>query len=146
MEPINNFLVYMFEKAPSQAFNFYQELLIISAILIISGIGFSFFYNKKRKTDPAFKRLFKSVGGKLQIFGLTFLILIGLRYEQIPYFSMRLWLYLTIAIFLYQTIKTFKIFKVEYPIEKANIDSFNQHMNSKKDQHELKYSTAKRKK
>ncbi len=121
METITAILKYFFSPAPGHAFQFYNILLTISILLIIAGIVFSTIYKKRKKTDFAFKRLFKKVPTILVIFGILILFLIAVRYENIPYFSMRIFLYITLLVFLYFIYRYIKIAKVDYPREKENV-------------------------
>ena len=112
---IKNFINSVLEITPSNAFNYTKEMLILSAILIIASLIFSIFYNKQRKNNIAFKKSFRKTSKRLATFGIIFLILTGIRSEQIPFFSMRLWLYGTFIFFIYSmifsTIKSTKEYK-----------------------------------
>lgn len=120
METIKSFLNYLFNTAPGPAFNYYIPILILCAILFLAAIIFSKIYNKKKRADFAFKRLFKNTGTYLVVFLISFLFLLAVRYENIPYFSMRFLLYSTIILFLYTTFHYLKVYKKDYPREKEN--------------------------
>lgn len=120
MKTIKSIVYYFFDTVPGQNFEYYTEVLILASILVIGGLAFSAHYKKRKKHDFAFKRLFKKVSKHSITLGVVLVILAVLRYEQIPYFSMRLWLYITlllVAALIYRNIYKFK--KV-YPIEKIN--------------------------
>lgn len=114
-------LSYFFSTAPGSVFKYYIPLFILIGILILGSIIFSFYYKQKKKTDFAFKRLFKQFGNRLLIFGILYLFLIIVRFENIPYFSMRIWLYLTTLALLYLVVyKYLKSYFISYPKEKQN--------------------------
>ena len=114
---------YLFAINPGPAFKYYVPLIIISALLIISSMVFSTIYKQRKKHDFAFKRLFRKTSSTMLIFGILFLLLVALRYENIPYFSMRIWLYLAILAILYFTYRYIKKYLVDYPREKQNAQS-----------------------
>jgi len=121
METIKNLLFYFFNPAPGQDFQYYIPISILVFILIGGSIIFARIYKKKRKNDFAFKRVFKKTSKRLFLIGLLFLILALLRYENIPYFSMRFWLYLSSLLLAFFIYKTIKCYKKEYPKEKESI-------------------------
>ena len=140
MDTVKNFFEYFFNRMPGQEFKYYLPAAILVTLLLIAAISFSVIYNKKKKEDFAFKRLFKKTSSRLIIFALLFLVLLGVRFENIPYFAMRIWLYATAAFFLYFIYKTVKTYKVDYPREKQNTI----HMVKKESQDTKRYSAAKR--
>lgn len=142
MEYIKSFFSYFFTSNPGTAFSYYIPVLILSAVLILGSLIFSQYYKKKKKTDFAFKRLFKNLSSRMVLFGILFLILVAFRYENIPYFSMRILLYLTALIFLYFVYRYIKIYIVKYPKEKEN-SQLKQHVDKKE---ENKYLPNKKKK
>ena len=123
MQTLRNLLAYIFNSDPGQAFSYYIPMLVLVVLLIAGSIYTSRLYEKKKRSDFAYKRLFKNLSKTMATFGVLFLILLGLRYESIPYFSMRLWLYITFGVFLYVAYRYVEKFRKQYPIEKANQDS-----------------------
>jgi hypothetical protein len=120
MDTVMSFLSYLFAKAPGSEFRYYIPMVILMALLIAGSIVFSTYYKKKRRTDFAFKRLFKKVAGRMVLFGLLFAFLIIVRYENIPYFSMRIWIYLSLLGFAYAVFHYTKIYLKVYPTEREN--------------------------
>ncbi len=141
METIKSILSYFFSKAPGQEFKYYIPMTVLILVLVLGGIIFSAAYKKRKKTDFAFKRLFKKTGPRLVIFGIIFLVLILLRYENIIYFSMRIWLYLAVVGLLYFLFRTVRTYKVCYKKEKKSIQTRQVH--TKKE--ERKYLPNKKK-
>ena len=139
METINSILFYFFIKNPGPFLQYFMPLLAFSAALIIGSIAFAKFYKKKKKNDFAFKRLFKKVANRMLLMGFLFLILVLIRYENIPYFAMRLWLYLAFVLLAYLTYYYIRIYKTVYPIEKENAKT--KHVSKK----ENKYTPNKKK-
>ncbi len=117
-----NFLSYIFNKAPGSEFLYLYPLLIFGVALIIGSIVESVIYKKRKKHDYAYKRLFKSLSNRLALFGMLFIALAAFRYENIPYFSMRLWLFAAILGFVYLAYKYIQKFRKDYPREKNNIE------------------------
>jgi len=137
-----NFLKDLIDSTPGSEFSYYIPIIILSALLIIGSFVFSTIYKRKKKNDFAFKRLFKKVPRVMLIFGILYALILIFRYENIPYFSMRLWLYITTIVFLYFVYRYIKKFKVDYPKEKENV-----RLNTKKPKKsENKYLPHKKKK
>ncbi len=115
-----NILNYIFAPTPGTAFNFYIPFAIVIAALIVKAVIFSRMYASKRKSDIAFRRLFKKTSGRLGLFAALFTFLMLVRYEQIPYFSMRLWLFIAVLWFAYFSYKTIRTYLQDYPREQLN--------------------------
>lgn len=121
MEKITTFLKNIFATDPGPNFKFYIPLIILAGILIVGAIAFSMFYEKKKKTDFAFKRLFAKTSRNLYLMDFLFLFLTAVRYENIPYFSMRLWLYLGLIGLLYMIYRFAKVYRTSYKLESENL-------------------------
>ena len=144
MDTVQSFLGYFFTSIPGKEFAYYKAFYLFIAILFVSAIIFSQNYKKKKKTDVAFKRCFKNVSNRLITFAIIFGILMLLRYEQIPYLSTRILLYLTSLIFLYWLYKTVKTYKVTYLKAKGHQEEKKHSLKEKK---EVKtYSASKKRK
>lgn len=126
MAYLKNIVNYLFSKNPGQNFSFYTELIVLIALLMIAAIVFSQIYKRRKKYDFAFKRLFKKLSGRLILLAILFAVLTILRYENIPYFSMRILLYISLLLLLYFIYKTARTFRVEYPKEKQNTSLLKQ--------------------
>lgn len=126
MEKVKSIFSYFFTRIPGADFNYYKALIILIIGLIVGGIAFSAYYKLRKKNDPAFKRLFKKTATRLVLFGIMFGLLTLLRYERIPYFSMRIWLYLGTLLFLWFVYRTIRVYKVDYPREKQNVHQIHQ--------------------
>src|SRR3989339_1357590 len=112
------FINYLFAATPGHQFKFYIPLIILGALLIIGALFFVYIYKEKRKIDPTFRRLFKKLSSRMTLFGFLFLILVAIRYENIPYFAMRFWLYLVGLFFLYVAYKYLYAYIKVYSKEK----------------------------
>lgn len=123
MQYIKYFIQHIFAVNPGSGFKYYIPLLILAVILIIGSIIFASIYKKRKKYNFAFKRLFKKVSGRFLILGIILLILIAVRYENIPYFSMRLWLFIFFVVLIYFIYKYIWICKTDYPREKGNVET-----------------------
>lgn len=137
-----NLLSYFFKANPGVSFAYYHELLALGLLLIAGATTFHFYYQKKKRQDVAFKVLFKKVTPRFTMLGLLLLLLVAFRYENIPYFSMRLWLYGSFALIAYALYHYGKVYKVTYPKEKFNVEQKQKRAQSTKKA--PKYTTAKK--
>ena len=144
METISSILDYFFTSVPGKEFAYYNHFYIFIGILFIGSIVFGQIYKKKRKTDVAFKRLYKKVSSRLIIFAIIFGFLILARYEKIPYFSTRILLSLTSLIFIYWLYKNIKSYKTSYLKEKRTEEHKKIVFKEKKE--EKIYSASKKRK
>lgn len=115
-----NILHYIFAPVPGTEFRFYIPFAVLILALVIKAVVVSRMYHSKRKTDIAFRRLFRNTSNRLGLFAGLFTFLMLVRFETIPYFSMRLWLFIALiwlGHFIYKTAHTY--YKV-YPQEKIN--------------------------
>jgi len=135
----------LFAAAPGQSFSYYLPIAIFGGILILGGLIFGHIYKKKKKTDFAFKRIFKKLSQRLVLMGILFLFLLLVRYENIPYFSMRLWLYISILLLTFFTYLYLKKWRVDYPREKDNV-AYKRAAHSKKKKSEKRYLPNKKRK
>lgn len=143
MNTISSLFYYFLSPNPGSQFKFYIPMIILVALLIIGGIVFSVIYKKRKKKDLAFKKLFQKTATRSVLLGILFLVLTLVRYESIPYFSMRIWLYLSFLLLLFFLYTTIKTFKVKYPKEKENLEKRSHHM--KKRETEKRYLPNKKK-
>ncbi|MEK7127079.1 MAG: hypothetical protein AAB848_03135 [Patescibacteria group bacterium] len=123
MEFIKSAAHYLFSRNPGTQFKFYIPLIILICLLFLGALAFSVIYKNKKKTDFAFKHYFKKTAGRLFWIGFLFLFLVLVRYENIPYFSMRILMYLSLLLSVYFIYKTAKTFLKDYPREKQNVQS-----------------------
>ncbi len=120
MNTITSFLQYLFMPVPGPNFKFLIPMLVLAGILIAAGVTFSELYRRKRNEDFAFKRLFKKVSGRLVIFGVWFIFLVAVRFENIPYFAMRVWIYMSLLLLVYAFYHYLRIYFKVYPFERIN--------------------------
>ena len=119
MNTLKQFSQYLFSSVPGE-FKLYVPIAILISLLFISSILFHYVYKKHRKDDPAFRRLFKKTASHLCIFAILFTIYALIRYENIPYFSMRIWLLLSLLLLAYFIYKVVKTYFTKYRVEKLN--------------------------
>lgn len=115
METIKSFFGYFLDPTPGPDFGYSWHMFILSILLIIGAIVFNTYYKNRKKTDIPFKKLFPGVSTQMLTFGILILILTGIRYENIPYFSMRLWFAATLVVFIYYIYKNIQLWRKEYP-------------------------------
>ena len=142
MEKIKSFFKYLFSINPGKEFEYYIPMIVLIAILIAGSIVFSYIYTNRKNHDFAFKRLFKKTSTRMTLLGLLFAALTVFRYEKIPYFSMRIWLFLSFALLAYFVYANIKKFKIDYKREKENAKSILKKHASKD---EMKYLPNKKK-
>lgn len=123
MNKVLAILKYFFATSPAGEFHFYIPLAILIGLLAIASIAQAVIYKNKKKNDFAYKRLFKNLSKRFVTFAVLFLVYILARYENIPYFSMRIWLYVIGLIGLYIAYRYIKKYVVDYPKEKVNFES-----------------------
>lgn len=137
------FIKYFLYPSPGSEFRFYIPLAILIFLLFAGAVAFSIIYDRRKHYDFAFKRLFRKTSLNLSLFGLLFLFLIAVRYERIQYFSMRLWLFLSLLGLGYYIFKIVKRFYKDYPREKENVK--NLVINTENRKEPQKYTTSKKK-
>ena len=127
-------LRYYFIPLPDPNFQFTKLTLSIGVLLILAGIALSV-YRKKYLKDPIAKKILKIYPGRLRLYGLIILLLLIVREQGIPYLSMRLWWFVTLAFFLY----TFVGLGLKYRKEYAKREG-----RAKKNLHQAKYLPKKK--
>lgn len=115
-----NLLNNLFQITPGTEFSYYIPFIVLIVALIIKAVVFGRIYNAKRKNDIAFRKLFPKTAGRYGMFAALFTFLMLVRFENIPYFSMRIWLYLAILWFAHFIYKTARAYFKDYPREKMN--------------------------
>lgn len=119
------FTTYLFSQNPGSEFKYYIPLAAVICLLFIGAFVISLIHNSRKKYDFAFKRLFRKTSLHLTLFAILFLVLAIMRYERIPYFSMRIWIFLSIIWFAYFILKTIKKLLKDYPREKENVKNLS---------------------
>lgn len=126
-----NFIKSLLEVNPGTNTHFYTPWIALICILFVSAIVFSVIYDKRKKYDFAFKRLFRKTSLNLSLFGLLFLFLMAVRYEHIPYFSIRIFLYASVLGLIYFLYRFIKVYKTDYQREKENVKNLAIHSGKK---------------
>jgi len=115
---------YLFAKFPGAEFSYRWHVLILATVLILGAAAFKTIYRKKvANKDVVFKKIFKKVSGRMIYLGILLAFFVLVRIENIPYFSMRIWMVLTIlGVIASAVYYSYKYFKV-YPKELENFES-----------------------
>jgi CDP-diglyceride synthetase len=116
-----NFISYLLKANPGSEFHYYTPVGVFIALLICAALCMRHVYKSKRKTDIAFRRIFKNSVKILVLFTALFTFLMLARYENIPYFSMRLWLLLGGLGFIFLLFRSIRKYRKEYPELKARL-------------------------
>jgi len=134
---MNSLFPYFFSSNPGTQMKYYISLVVVIALIFIASIVISQIYKKKKRTDFAFKKYFKNTSKVFGLLAILLAFLVLTRYETIPYFAMRIWLYITLLTIVYFIYKYIKIYKTSY------IKDFEHSKKQKKVNVDSKYSTKK---
>lgn len=119
MNTFNNIVLYFFNPAPGRDFLYYIPLAIIVALL--AGLGIAIILRiKKNKQDKSFKKLFREFPTKLFLLAGLLAGYLFFRYYYVPFFSMRLFLCLILALSAYVIFKIVRTYQIAYPAEKTH--------------------------
>lgn len=115
---------YLFAKFPGAEFSYKWHTLALAVILILGAAAFKTTYRKKvSNKDFVFKKIFKKVPGRMIYLGILLIFFVLVRIENIPYFSMRIWMILNLlGVVVFTVYYLYKYFKV-YPKELENFES-----------------------
>ncbi|MBD3331163.1 hypothetical protein GF354_06615 [Candidatus Peregrinibacteria bacterium] len=138
---MNTFLNYLFSATPGSQMEFYIPLSALALFLVFASIIFSIIYKNRKKKDFAFKRIFKRTSKTIFFMGFALGIYLLVRYENIPYFSMRLWLYVILLLILFFIGWYTKAYFKDYPKEKNVVIK-----KAKSVKKSAKYTTSKKRK
>lgn len=125
-------LKYFFALSPGSNFSYYTEFLIFCAVVIVGAYALEFYIKRKRDENRTLKVMFGSLPGKLKWVGFVGLFLIANRYESIPYFSMRIWLYLDVLAFVWIASKSIYLLITKYPSQKSFYEKKQHHTEENK--------------
>lgn len=108
-------LKYFFGLNPGSNFNYYIPFLVYCVLSILAGYVLAFYINRKKEENRTLKVMFGTLPGKLKGLGFVSLFLLATRYESIPYFSMRLWMYMSVGYALWLAGKNAYLYVKKYP-------------------------------
>jgi len=119
MSVILNLLQYLFQPLPLGQFKFYYILVIIAVAALVASIALKLFL-RKQKEDKIFKKLFRNLPGKLFTIAILEGLYVLVRFEEMPYVSIR---FLNLVILIYAAYIVFhygQIYYKIYPAEKKH--------------------------
>lgn len=116
---MNTILNYFFEITPSGRFDYMYLFIILAVITLILSIA-GHIYLKQHKGDKIFRKLFSSVPGKLQMLAILLGLYVFVRYERMPFLSMRFLNYIILGTGIYLLIRYAKIYLKIYPEAKRH--------------------------
>lgn len=119
MQTLNNFILYLFNPSPGRSFEYYYFIGAIIAILIILGITL-YIYIKKNRDDKTFRKLFKKYPSKLWTLAVLLALYLFIRYNYVPFFSMRFLLYILLAVTVYRGYQITNTYLKIYPEAKKD--------------------------
>ncbi len=111
------FISYLLDPKPGSAFQYYIPAIVFTVLIAIAAIAFRHIYNSKKKSDPVFRKTFRNTQRNFWLFFGLFAFLIAVRYENIPYFSMRLWLLVAGLWFAYAIRRGLLRYKNQYKVQ-----------------------------
>lgn len=112
-------LSYLFSLSPGFGFNYYTPLFIYCGIVFVGSYGLDFYIKKHKNENRVLKSMFGSLPSKLRWLSIVTAFLVLTRYQNIPYFSMRAWLFISLLVAVYLTVKYLRLLIQKYPAEKA---------------------------
>ncbi len=117
MNTFNQIILYFFSPNPGRAFEYYYAIgaLILVFFLLTFGI---YFYATKHKEDKAFKKLFRNYPTKFVILAVLLAMYLFIRYNNVPFFSMRFMMYILLISSAYVIYAVIMTFYKKYPEEK----------------------------
>ena len=121
MDIVNQTILYFFSPNPGREFQYYILLGILIAIFIALTV-LIYLYAKKHKDDKAFKKLFRNYPTKFIILAVLLGLYMLLRYNGVPFFSMRFLLYILIGSCIFVVAMAVKTYLKKYPEEKKRRD------------------------
>ena len=134
MSYLLSILTYFFEPLPSGPFKYMNILIAIAATCLVASIALRI-YLKKQKEDKIFKKLFRVLPGQLLTFAIAEGIYILVRYERMPFLSMRFINYMILAYGLYAIVMSAQNYLKIYPAAKKHREhqvKMNQYLPRKK--------------
>ncbi|MBD3327708.1 hypothetical protein GF340_00205 [Candidatus Peregrinibacteria bacterium] len=114
MNTFNNIIYYFFNANPGKTFTY--SFLIIAIAILLAGLAIAIKYNLyKHKEDKSFRKIFKPWLPGLIAVAVLLLLYIFFRSNQVPMLSMRFFLYLLVAISIYQMAGLIYAYTKKYP-------------------------------
>lgn len=92
-------LSYLFDRFPGSAFLYMIPCIILFLVLIV-GSFYLESWIRRHPLRPSLKLTLPHVGGRLRAFGIIGFVLLWIRYENLPFLSMRALLLLFFLSFL----------------------------------------------
>ena len=117
MQTITTLLQYFFEPIPAGQYKFMYLFIALAVIGLAASIALRI-YLKKHKEDKILRKLFRTFPGKLQTVSICLGLYILVRYEKMPFLSMRFLNYIIIGTAIYLLINAFQLYSQVYPHEK----------------------------
>ncbi len=112
-------LQYLFDPLPVGPFKYLYVLIAVAAISLVASVALRI-YLKQQKDDKILRKLFRKLPGKLQIFALTEAVYILVRYERMPYLSIRFLNYIILAYGIFVAVNAAQLYFKVYPAEKKH--------------------------
>jgi len=119
MSIISNLILYFFSPLPEGPFRFMYFFIVLGAISLIGGIVLKV-YLKKQKNDKIFKKLFRDLPGKLILIGILEGLYVLVRWQRLPYLSLRFLNYLVLAYVIYVVFHYVQLYIKVYPEDKKH--------------------------
>ncbi len=110
---------YFFASNPTGPFKFLYVFIAAVVLLVAGAIALKIFL-KKHKEDKIFRKLFRDLPGKLFAIAFMEAIYVLVRFERMPYLSMRFLNYLIFAYAAYVAFHYAQLYFKVYPADKKH--------------------------
>ncbi|MFO0780601.1 MAG: hypothetical protein U0519_01780 [Candidatus Gracilibacteria bacterium] len=119
MQFLLTLIQYFFEPLPSGQFKYLYFFIALAVLAFIASIALRIFL-KKQKDDKIFRKIFRDLPGKLQLFAIMEGLYILVRLERMPYLSIRFLNYCILAYGAYTAVRYVQLYLTIYPAEKKH--------------------------
>jgi|GEM_PF-1386440 len=119
MSFITTVIQYFFSPLPDGPFRYMYFFIVLAAVSLIGGIALTV-YLKKQKDDKIFRKLFRDLPGKLILIGVLEGLYVIMRWQRLPYLSMRILNDMLLVYVVYVVIHYAQLYLKVYPTEKKH--------------------------
>lgn len=114
METFNSIVGYIFSPFPGRSFGYYILVIVIVIALFLLDL-FIRIYIRKNKDDKIFRKLFRGFPSKIELLALSLAGYLIARYFNVAFLSMRMFLYLLLALVVFLIYLLASTYLKDYP-------------------------------
>lgn len=115
MQKFNDLVLYFFHPSPGRSFEYYYFIGALIAILVVLAIVLHIYIKKMNREDKTFRKLFKRYPSRLWTLAVLFTLYLLIRYNFVPFFSMRFLLYILLGVTVYLGYQMINTYLKIYP-------------------------------